>query len=89
MYSTDCRSMNPCYLSLSVELPRKLYAILLLDIVCAAPLTVKRNPGLTSSLLCKDSFNGFARGSTTTCIRKGPSCVLVLISVQSYANCHR
>jgi hypothetical protein len=34
-----------------------------------------------------NSFNGFARRSAATGLRKGSSCVLVLISVRRYANC--
>jgi len=64
MYSTDLQIDEPLLFILSgVQLHRKLYAIGLPDIVRAATLTVKRNPELTSSLLCNDSFNGFARGS--------------------------
>ena len=36
-----------------------------------------------------NSFNGFARRSAATGLRKGSSCVLVLISVRRYANCAR
>ena len=76
----------------SVELHRTLYAICLLDIVCAATLTVTRIQWLTSSLLCNDTQQLIQRireKKRATGLRKGSSCVLVLISVRRYANCAR
>src|SRR6266705_1213378 len=85
MYSMDCRSMNLKlnYSSLSIELHRKLYAIRFTRYIGAATLTVKRTQRSLCLCFVKDSFNGFARGSAATYIRKGPSRVLLLISVRA------
>ena len=82
-----------CSLSLSVELHRKLYGIRLLDIACGCNSSSDADSS-GSLRLCfvtthYNSFNGFARRSAATGLRKGSSCVLVLISMRRYANCAR
>ena len=82
----------PCG-SLSVELHRKLYGILLLDIALGCNSNTDADPS-GSLRLCfvtthYNSFNGFASRSAATGLRKGPWCVLFLISMRHYANCAR